>query len=119
MIDNQIKITEIFNEYFVSIDKYLGIVIEKESETFTENNISEVEMALKKYKNHPLGNFTFSFNFISHDYTIKELNKLKSKKDSQKIDVPIKLSRKMWISYSISYIIILIIGCHALLFQVA
>ena len=24
-----------------------------ESATFTENNLSEVEMALKKYKNHP------------------------------------------------------------------
>ena len=46
-------------------------------------------MALKKYKNHPsmnaitermkiLGNFTLSFNFISHDDTVKELNKLKN-----------------------------------------
>ena len=26
---------------------------EKESGTFTENNLSEVEMALKKYKSHP------------------------------------------------------------------
>ena len=31
-----------------------------------------------------LDNFTFSFNFISHDDTGKELNKLKNKKASQK-----------------------------------
>ena len=64
--------------------KNLGIVEEKESGTFTENNLSEVEEALKKYKNHPSinainkrlknpGNFTFSLNFISHEHTVKEL----------------------------------------------
>ena len=78
MIDNEIIIAEIFNEYIANIVRNLGIVIEKESGTFTENNLSEVEVALKKYKNHPiinaitkrmkdLGNFTFSFNFISHE----------------------------------------------------
>ena len=36
-----------------------------------------------------LGNFTFSFNFITHDDTVKELNKLESKKASQKTDIPI------------------------------
>ena len=46
-------------------------------------------MPLKKHKNHPsmnaitermkiLGNFTLSFNFTSHDDTVKELNKLKN-----------------------------------------
>ena len=34
-----------------------------------------------------LFNFTFSFNFISHDDIVKELNKLKSKKASQKADI--------------------------------
>ena len=62
-------------------------------------------MALKKYKNHPsitaitkrmknLGNFTFSFNFISHDDIVKELNKLKTKKASQKTDIPIKIVKE-------------------------
>ena len=52
-------------------------------------------MAFKKYKNHPsisvitsrikkLGNFTFSFKFMSHDDTVKELNKSKARKASQK-----------------------------------
>ena len=67
------------------------MLIEKESATFTENNLSEVEIALNKYKNHPsinaitkrmknLSNITFNFNFISHDDVVKELNNLKSKK---------------------------------------
>ena len=74
IIDNEIKIAKIFNEYFVNTVKNLGILIEKESATFTENNLNEVGMALKKYKNHPsinaitkrmknLDNFTFQFQF--------------------------------------------------------
>ena len=82
-IDNEIKIAKIFSEYFVNTVKNLGILAEMESATFTENDLSEVEMALKKYKNHPsittitkrmknLGNFTFSFKFILHDDIVKE-----------------------------------------------
>ena len=64
-----------------------------------------MEMALKKCKNHPsinasikrmknLGNFTFSFNFISHDNIIEEINKLKSKKASQKTNIPKKMVKE-------------------------
>ena len=81
-IDNEIKIAKIFNEYFINTVKNLGILIEKESATFTENNLNEVEIALNKYKNYPsinaitkrvknLSNITFSFNFISHDDVVK------------------------------------------------
>ena len=50
----KIKIaTKVFNEYFVNIVKNLGILIEKKSATFTENNLNEVEIALKKYKKPP------------------------------------------------------------------
>ena len=104
-IDNEIKIAKIINEYFVNTVKNLGILIEKESATFTENNFSEVELALNKYKNHPsinaitkrmknLSNFNSSFNFISHDDVVKELNKLKSKKASQKTDISIKIVKE-------------------------
>ena len=50
MIDNEIKIAKIFNEYFVNIVKNLGTLTERESANFTENNMSEVEIALKKKK---------------------------------------------------------------------
>ena len=61
MIDNEAKIAKICNEYSVMIVKNLRILTEKEKKyfelftelltvgsTFTENNLSEVEMALKK-----------------------------------------------------------------------
>ena len=41
-----------------------------------------------------LGNFTFSFNFISHDDIVKVLNKLKRKKASQKTDIPINIIKE-------------------------
>ena len=105
MIDNEIKTAKIFNECFVNTIKNLGMLIEKESATFTEDNLGEVEIALSKYKNHPsinaitkriknLSNFTFSFKFISHDDVVKELNKLKSKKASQKTNIPIKIVKE-------------------------
>ena len=51
MIDNEIKIAKIFNEYFVDIVKNLGILTENESETFTEKNLSEVKwLYVKKQK---------------------------------------------------------------------
>ena len=40
------------------------------------------------------GNSTFSFNFISHCDIVKELNKVKSKKASQKTDIPIKIVKE-------------------------
>ena len=53
MIDKETKITKIFNEYFVNIVESLGILTEKESATFTKNNLSEVEMAFKKIQKPP------------------------------------------------------------------
>ena len=41
-----------------------------------------------------LGNSTFGFNFISHGDVVKEPNKLKSKKASQKTDIPIKVIKE-------------------------
>ena len=70
----------------LEICKYLQ---KRESVTFTRNNLSEKEMALKRYINHPsinaiterkkTWNFTVSFNFISHEDTLKELDKIKSR----------------------------------------
>ena len=53
MIDNETKIAKIFNEYLVNIAKNLRIFAEKESATFKENNLSEVEMAFKKIQKPP------------------------------------------------------------------
>ena len=50
LIENEIKIAKILNEYFANIVENLGILTEKESANSTENNLSEVEMALKNTK---------------------------------------------------------------------
>ena len=50
LVENEIEIAKILNEYFVNIVENLGILTEKESATSTENNLSEVEMALKNTK---------------------------------------------------------------------
>ena len=41
-----------------------------------------------------LGNFTISFNFVSHEDAVKELNRLKNKKAVQKIDISIKIVKE-------------------------
>ena len=64
-----------------------------------------MEIALNKYLSHlsinaitkrtkNLSNFTFCFNFISHDNVVKEVNTLKSKKASKKTDNPIKIVKE-------------------------
>ena len=63
-----------------------------------------------------LGNFTFSFNFFSHDDIVKELNKLKSRKGSQKTAIPIKIVKENVDIISQILVHNLIIHCHALPF---
>ena len=53
LIENDEKID---NEYFVNTVKNLGIFTEMESATFTENNLGEKEMALKKTQKSPYYN---------------------------------------------------------------
>ena len=94
MIDDESEIAKIFNEYFVNIVKKVGILTEEQIRYSATNHISEVEIAIIKYKNHPsikaitdrmekLGKPTFNFNFASHEETEKEVNNLKIKKASE------------------------------------
>ena len=53
MIDDESEIAKIFNEYFVNIVKKLGILTEDQTMYSAANQLSEVEMAIIKYKNHP------------------------------------------------------------------
>ena len=105
MIDGESEIANIFNEYFVNIVKKLGILTEEQTTYSAANQLSEVEMAIIKYKNHPsikaitdrmekLGKPTFNFKFTSHEETEKEVNNLKIKKASQKSDIPLKIIKE-------------------------
>ena len=91
MIDDESEIAKIFNEYFVNIVKKVGILTEEQTTYSATNQLSEVEMAIIKYKNHPsikaitdrmekLGKPTFNLKFTSREETGKEVNNLKIKK---------------------------------------
>ena len=64
--------------------KKLGLFTKEQSAISTENSLGEVEIAIAKYGNHPSiiaitekmakpGNTTFSFDFTSHEETVKEV----------------------------------------------
>ena len=114
MIDDDSEIAKIFNEYFVNVVKKLGILTEEQTMYSAANQLSEVEMAVIKYKNHPsikaitdrmekLGNPIFNFKFTSHEETEKEIDNLKIKKASQESDIPVKIIKETVdiISYSL------------------
>ena len=105
MIDDEIQIANLFNEYFVNIVKKLGLFTKEQSAISTENSLSEVEIAITKYGNHPsiiaitekmekLGNPTFGFDFTSYEETVKEVNNLKIRKVSQKTDIPVRIIKE-------------------------
>ena len=82
MIDDESEVAKIFNEYFVNIVKKLKILTEEQTMYSAANQLSEVEMAIIKYKNHlsikaitdrmvKLGNPIFNFKFTSQDETEK------------------------------------------------
>ena len=105
MLDDESEIAKNFNEYFVNIVKKLGILTEAQIMYSAANQLSEVEMAIIKYKNHPsikaingkmgkLGKPIFNFKFTSHEETEKEVNNFKIKKASQKSDIPLKIFKE-------------------------
>ena len=53
MIDDEIQFANLFNEYFVNIVKKLGLFTKEQSAMSTENSLSEVEIVIAKYGNHP------------------------------------------------------------------
>ena len=102
MIDDESEIAKIFNEYFVNIVKKVGILTEEQTTYSATNQLSEVEMAIIKYKNHPsikaitdrmenLGKPTFNLKVTSREETGKEVNNLKIKKALQKSDIPLTI----------------------------
>ena len=105
MIDDEIQIANLFNEYFVNIVKKLGLFTKEQSAVFTENSLNEVEIAIEKYGNHPsiiaitekmgkLGKPTFGFDFASFEETVKEVNNLKIRKVFQKTDIPVRITKE-------------------------
>ena len=102
MIDDEIETAKLFNECFANIVKKLGLLTKEQSAVSTGNNLSEVEIAIAKYRNHSsitgitekmatLRNTSFGLDFTFYKETVKEVNNLKVKKVSQKTDIPTKI----------------------------
>ena len=105
MIGDEIEITCLFDEYFINIIKKLGIFTKEKSAFSTENSLSEVVIAIAKYRNHPsinaitekmekLGNPTFGFDFTLYEETLKEVSNSKSRKISHKTGIPVKIVKE-------------------------
>ena len=82
--------------------KKLGLITKEQSVISTENSLNEVEIAITKHQNHlsiiaitekmeKLGNPSFSFEFTSYEEIVKEVNSLKIRKASQKVDIPVRI----------------------------
>ena len=105
MIDDEIEIAKLFNEYFVNIVKKFGIFTKEQNAVSTENSLSEVEIDIAMYINHhrinaiaekieKLFNPTFGLDFTLHEETVKDANNFKSRKVSQKTDIPLKIVKE-------------------------
>ena len=105
VIVDESEIAKIFNEYFVNIVKKVGILTEEQTTYSATNQLSEVKMAIIKYKNHTsikaitdkmekLGMPIFNFKFTFHKETEKEVDNLKIKKALQKSDIPLKIIKE-------------------------
>ena len=79
--------------------------LQKNSTIYTKNSLSEVEIAITKYRNYPskiavtekmekLGNPTFGFDFTSYEETVKEVSNLKIRKVCQKTDIPVRIVKE-------------------------
>ena len=110
-ITEDLPIAEIFNNYFSNVIRSLC-----DRNVPTEPGIAcsqnAVSTAINKFRNHPsilsinksmerIGCLIFAFEFVSLEETIKEVNKLSTKKASQTLDIPVKIIKgnKDLISY--------------------
>ena len=82
------------------IENFQIIFKNERSADSTKNSLSEVEIAIAKYRNHPSinviiekmekpGNANFGFNFTSFEETVEDVNNLRS---FQKADIPVKIA---------------------------
>ena len=107
--DDQV-VAETLNNYFNNIVKNLLTVTNKKypkeiANSVNLNLLDPLEAAILKFKNYPslnairgkisnLDNPNFYFEYTSFDQTLKELEKLDSKKTSQMNDIPVKIIKE-------------------------
>ena len=103
-ITEDLPIAEIFNNYFSTVIRSLcdRNVLTEPGFACSQNTVST---AINKFRNHPsilsinknmerIGCPSFSFEFVSLEETIKEVNKLSIKKAFQALDIPVKIIKE-------------------------
>ena len=97
IINDDVKIAEVFNEYFANINDELGLNEKIANLSLSENIEDPIEKAVHKYKNHPSikkikqqwsPQTLFEFRKVTTEDVATQLRKLKSKKSSPIDSIP-------------------------------
>ena len=97
IINDDVKIAEVFNEYFANITDELGLNEKIANLSLSENIEDPIEKAVHKYKNHPSikkikqqwsPQTLFEFRKVTTEDVATQLRKLKSKKSSPIDSIP-------------------------------
>ena len=100
IINDDVKIAEVFNEYFANITNELGLNEKKANLSLSENIEDPIEKAVHKYKNHPSikkikqqwsPQTLFEFRKVTTEDVATQLRKLKSKKSSPIDSIPARV----------------------------
>ena len=102
IIGNNKEVSEIFNNFFLSIAAKLNIPKYEDLSVNRANSGDPLENLITKYKNHPSikaildksSNTSFSLKTISNKDIKKEILNLNVAKASQVSDIPIKIIKK-------------------------
>ena len=102
IISNNKEVSEIFNNFFLSIAAKLNIPKYEDLSVNRANSGDPLENLITKYKNHPSikaildksSNTSFSLKTISNKDIKKEILNLNVAKASQVSDIPIKIIKK-------------------------
>ena len=106
IIRNEVKVTNVFNKYFVNMVPSMGITNNKNflSTTDTSDTNDPLEKIIEKYKNHPsitcinkyMTNSELSFTFqpVTKNQVSNLIKLLNDKKAIQSTDIPTKLIKK-------------------------
>ena len=93
IITDSKNIAEMFNNLFSNIVKNLNIDSDLSDITSQTNNADPVFRDIEKYADHRMSDkgLNFSFKYVTRNKIAKEIQNLDSKKESQEIDIPVKL----------------------------
>ena len=98
-ISDKGQVANTFNESFANVVKNLKITINEDILSDTKDTDDPILIAIKKYKKHPSiraikdisKNNTFSFQKVSYEKALKEIQKLDARKACQNTDVSTKI----------------------------